>query len=132
MTFALLDAIDAVPRERFVLPGSEQLAYSDQELPVSEGADRRFMVTPMVLARMIQALEIDAGDTVLDVACGRGYSSAILSELGAYVTALEADGELAEAARAASVRSRAQKGWRSNGATLPTDLQIPHPTTPSW
>lgn len=97
----LLDAIDAVPRERFVLPGSEQLAYSDQELAVSEGADRRFMVTPMVLARMIQALEIDAGDTVLDVACGRGYSSAILSELGAYVTALEADGELVQAARAA-------------------------------
>ena len=105
----LLDAIDAVPRERFVLPGSEQLAYSDQELPVSEGADRRFMVTPMVLARMIQALEIDAGDKVLDVACGRGYSSAILSELGAYVTALEADGELVQAA-GPRCPSRARKG----------------------
>ena len=127
----LLDAIDAVPRERFVLPGSEQLAYSDQELAVSEGADRRFMVTPMVLARMIQALEIDAGDTVLDVACGRGYSSAILSELGAYVTAWK---RMANWSRRPGPRcpSRAQKGWRSNGATLPTDLQIPHPTTPSW
>jgi protein-L-isoaspartate(D-aspartate) O-methyltransferase len=90
-----------VPREHFVLPGREQLAYSDQELPVSEGADRRFMVTPMVLARMIQALEIHPGDRVLDVACGRGYSSAILAELGAYVTALESDAGLAEAARTA-------------------------------
>jgi protein-L-isoaspartate(D-aspartate) O-methyltransferase len=104
----LLDAIDAVPRELFVLPGSEQFAYSDQELPVSEGARRRFMVTPMVLARMIQALEIEAGDTALDVACGRGYSSAILSRLGAYVTALEEDVELAEAARAALSRAGAK------------------------
>jgi protein-L-isoaspartate(D-aspartate) O-methyltransferase len=111
----LLDAIDAVPRELFVLPGREQLAYSDQELPVSEGAHRRFMVTPMVLARMIQALEIDAGDRVLDVACGRGYSSAILSELGAYVTALEADAELAEAARAALSRSDAKGVTVENG-----------------
>ena len=89
---SLLDAMDDVPREHFVLPGREQLAYSDLELPVSEGADRRFMLSPMVLARLIQALEIDGGDQVLDVASGRGYSSAVLSELGAYVTALEADG----------------------------------------
>lgn len=98
---SLLDAMDDVPREHFVLPGREQLAYSDLELPVSEGADRRFMLSPMVLARLIQALEIDGGDQVLDVASGRGYSSAVLSELGAYVTALEADGTLAEAARSA-------------------------------
>jgi protein-L-isoaspartate(D-aspartate) O-methyltransferase len=97
----LLDAMDDVPREQFVLPGREQLAYSDQELPVSEGADRRFMLAPMVLARLIQALEIDPGDKVLDVASGRGYSSAILSELGAYVTALESDSNLAESARQA-------------------------------
>ena len=97
----LLDAMDDVPRELFVLPGREQLAYSDQELPVSDGADRRFMVAPMVLARMIQSLELKPGDKVLDVACGRGYSSAILSELGAEVTALEADPALADAARTA-------------------------------
>ena len=101
MTSRSSTRIDAVPRERFVLPGREELAYSDQELPVSEGAERRFMLTPMVLARMIQALEIDAGDKVLDVACGRGYSSAILSKLGAHVTALESDSALAEAARKA-------------------------------
>lgn len=97
----LLDAMDHVPREHFVLPGREQLAYSDQELPVSDGADRRFMLAPMVLARMVQALEVNPGDKVLDVACGRGYSSAILSELGARVTALESDQGLAAAARKA-------------------------------
>ena len=84
-----------------MLPGREQLAYSDQELPVSDGADRRFMVAPMVLARHDPVARIKPGDKVLDVACGRGYSSAILSELGAEVTALEADPALADAARTA-------------------------------
>lgn len=97
----LLDAMDSIPRERFVLPGREELAYIDQDLPVSEGADRRFMISPMIEARLIQALEVEAGDKVLDVACGRGYSSAVLARLGAEVTALESDASLAEAAKAA-------------------------------
>jgi protein-L-isoaspartate(D-aspartate) O-methyltransferase len=96
----LLDAMDAIPRERFVLPGREGLAYIDQDLLVSEGDERRFMLSPMVLARMIQALEIEPGMAVLDVACGLGYSSAVLRELGARVTALESSEALASAARA--------------------------------
>jgi len=94
----LLDAMDDVPRERFVLPGREDLAYIDQDLPVSDGLDRRFMISPMVLGRMIQTLGIEAGDRVLDVACGRGYSSAVLARLAAHVTALESDPDLAAAA----------------------------------
>jgi protein-L-isoaspartate(D-aspartate) O-methyltransferase len=97
----LLDAMDSVPRERFVLPGREELAYIDQDILVSDGAERRFMLSPMILGRMIQALAIEAGEKVLDVACGRGYSSAVFAALGARVTALEADPALAEAARQA-------------------------------
>lgn len=97
----LLDAMDSVPRELFVLPGREELAYIDQNVLVSDGAERRFMLTPMVLARMVQALRIEPGERVLDVACGRGYSSAVLCELGARVTALESDEALAQAARQA-------------------------------
>ena len=57
------------------------------------------MLAPMVLARMIQALEIEPGMRVLDVAAGLGYSSAVLARLGATVTALESDETLASAAR---------------------------------
>jgi protein-L-isoaspartate O-methyltransferase len=53
----------------------------------------------MVLGRMIQALGIEAGERVLDVACGRGYSAAVLAELGAQVTALETDESLAQTAK---------------------------------
>ena len=58
----LLDAMDTVPRERFVLPGREDLAYIDQDILVSDGAERRFMLSPMILGRMIQALAIEAGE----------------------------------------------------------------------
>ena len=95
---AVLAAFDEVPRERFVPPGREGLAYMDQDLPVAEGvngAERRFMLSPMVLARMIQALDLSPGDNVLDVASGLGYSSAVLARLGCSVVALEADEHLA-------------------------------------
>ncbi len=94
----LLDAMDTVPRERFVLPGREDLAYMDQHILVSDGSERRFMLSPMILGRLIQALGIEAGDKVLDVAAGRGYASAVFAELGARVTALESDEALAAAA----------------------------------
>lgn len=95
----LLDAMDTVPRELFVLPGRQDLAYIDQDILVSDGAERRYMLSPMILGRLIQALAIDTGERVLDVACGRGYASAVFHELGAQVTALESDEALASVAR---------------------------------
>jgi protein-L-isoaspartate(D-aspartate) O-methyltransferase len=94
---AVLAAFDEVPRERFVPPGRECLAYMDQDLPVSEGngPQRRFMLAPMVLARMIQALELAPGQKILDVACGLGYSSAVLARLGCSVIAREEGEEVA-------------------------------------
>jgi len=98
----VLAAMEAVPRERFVPPGRESLAYIDQDIPVSDGiagAERRFMLKPMVLGRMIQALEVEAGARALDVASGLGYSAAVLARLGAHVVALESTEAAAEAAR---------------------------------
>jgi protein-L-isoaspartate(D-aspartate) O-methyltransferase len=98
----VLAAMDAVLRERFVSPGRESLAYSDQDLPVSDGitgAERRFMLKPMFLGRLLQALDVRRGEKALDVACGLGYSAALLSHLGATVTALESGEALAAAAR---------------------------------
>ena len=97
--FPLLDAMDSVPREVFVLPGREGLAYIDQDVLVSESGEPRYMLSPMILGRMLQALGIDAGERVLDVAGGRGYAAAVLRRLGAKVTTLEADEDLASAAR---------------------------------
>jgi protein-L-isoaspartate(D-aspartate) O-methyltransferase len=95
----LLDAMGSVPRERFVPTGRENLAYIDQNIPVGDGPERRFMLSAMVLGRMIQALEIRPGMRALDVAGGLGYSSAILATLGATVVSLESDEILATKAR---------------------------------
>jgi protein-L-isoaspartate(D-aspartate) O-methyltransferase len=86
----VLGAMLEIPRERFVPADRASVAYLDRDLPVDA---KRALLKPMVLARMIQAAELKAGDRVLDVACGTGYSSAILARLAASVTALDDDAE---------------------------------------
>lgn len=100
---AILDAMGEARRERFVPGGRETLAYSDQAIPLSDprGSERRVMLAPMVLARLIQALELKPGQRVLDVAAGLGYASAVMARLGPEVIALESDPALADAARVA-------------------------------
>lgn len=97
---AVLDAFEAVPRERFAPAGREAFAYVDQPIRFdAAGADARAMPAPMVLARMIQALRIRSGVRALDVGTGLGYGAAILHRLGGIVTALESDPALARGAR---------------------------------
>jgi len=96
---AVLDAFGDVARERFVPPGREDFAYIDQTLSLDGGGDTRAMPAPMLLARMIQALDLKAGDKALDVGTGYGYAAAILRHLGAEVVAVESSAALAAEAR---------------------------------
>jgi protein-L-isoaspartate(D-aspartate) O-methyltransferase len=97
---ALLDAFDAVPRERFMPAGREAFAYIDQPQAVgTEEGETRFMPAPMVLARLIQALALKPGHRVLEVGTGLGYGAALLRRLGVEVVALESLTGLAAAAR---------------------------------
>jgi len=95
---ALLDALLTVPREKFLPPALAPLAYLDADIPVGKG---RALLRPMVLAKLIQAAPINAGDRILDVGGATGYSAAILTRLGASVVALEEDADLAAAAKTA-------------------------------
>jgi protein-L-isoaspartate(D-aspartate) O-methyltransferase len=94
---AVLDAFDSVPREMFAPAGREAVAYVDDDLPIAPG---RFLMEPMVLARLVQLAGPKASDAALDVACGTGYSTAILSRLAGRVVGLEGDAGLARRARA--------------------------------
>lgn len=97
---ALLDAFDAVPRERFMPEDRAAFAYIDQPQAVgTEDGETRFMPAPMVLARLIQALALKPGHRVLVVGSGLGYGAAILRRLGAEVVALESLPGLAAASR---------------------------------
>lgn len=97
---ALLDAFDAVPRERFMPADRQAFAYIDQPQAVgTEEGETRFMPAAMVLARLIQALALKPGQRVLDVGTGLGYAAALLRRLGVEVVALESLPGLAASAR---------------------------------
>ena len=98
----LLAAMRALPRERFVPPKLAGLAYIDEAIevfPAIDGAPARFLLAPMVLARLVQLAAVEPQDSVLDVGCATGYSTAVLASLGRHVTGLEPEPELAGAAR---------------------------------
>jgi protein-L-isoaspartate(D-aspartate) O-methyltransferase len=96
----IIDAMLAVPREAFVPDNARALAYLDLDLDVSEaGAAKRFLIKPVVIAKMLQAAEIEESDSVLVVGCASGYIAAVVAKLGGRVTATESDGSLAAKAR---------------------------------
>ena len=92
----LLAAMGEVPRERFLSEAQRAIAYADDDVPLGNG---RFLIEPMVLARMIQALQPAPEDLALVVGAGRGYGSALLARLVKSVVAVESDSGHAAAAR---------------------------------
>ena len=93
---ALLEAMRKVPREEFVAPEDRARAYGDHPLPIGCG---QTISQPYIVALMIEAARIGAGDRVLEVGAGSGYAAAIMGQLGAQVVAIERKSELASAAR---------------------------------
>ncbi len=87
----VISALRAIPRELFVPAAQKGVAYVDDDLEVAPG---RFLMEPMILARLLQLAEIQRTDTVLDVGCATGYSSAVLGRMASSVVALEQDAEL--------------------------------------
>jgi protein-L-isoaspartate(D-aspartate) O-methyltransferase len=94
----LLAAMSEIPRERFVPPEQAALAYVDRNVPLTAQGSR-CLLQPMVLAHLLQAADIAAGEHVLDVACGTGYTAAVAARVAQTVVALEEDGALAATAR---------------------------------
>jgi protein-L-isoaspartate(D-aspartate) O-methyltransferase len=116
-------AMAAVPREYFVPPSRRSLAYMDEaiELTHDRGVQPRYLMEPMTFARLLQLLALGPGDSVLDVGCATGYSTAILANMAGRVVALESDAELAREAdsnlahlglaNARVVTGTLSKGW---------------------
>lgn len=98
----VISAMLEVPRESFAPPSAASIAYLDLDLPVGEGAGApRRMLKPIILAKLLNAAEIEPTDKVLDVGCATGYTAALLARIAGQVVALEEDPGLAKTAKAA-------------------------------
>ena len=93
---AVLAAMRSVPRERFLPPHLEEFAYQDSPLPIEQG---QTISQPFIVALMAEALQLDAGDRVLEIGTGSGYAAAVLARVAREVYTVERHGELAESAR---------------------------------
>ncbi len=122
----VLNIISEVPREYFVPSEYRQLAYSDTNIPLSNG---QVMMSPIQEARMLQALNIQAQDEILEIGSGSGYVTALMAKLGKQVVSVEIDQQLSSSA-AQKLRQHgitnvtleigdASKGW---GQKAPYDV----------
>jgi protein-L-isoaspartate(D-aspartate) O-methyltransferase len=114
----LLKALEVVPRERFLPPEWAHAAYVDENLPLAPG---RYLMEPMVFARLVQLADPQVTDRGLVVGSGSGYGAAVLASLVRSVVALESDPGLAARGREQFAR------LRIDGAT-----QVDGPLTEGW
>jgi protein-L-isoaspartate(D-aspartate) O-methyltransferase len=96
----VLGAFARTRRELFVPEHLRAVAYVDEDLPLGRG---RYLMEPMVAARLLQAAAIERTDTVLIIGAGTGCEAALAAALARSVVALEEELELARCARAALV-----------------------------
>ena len=82
----LIDAFQRVPREIFVNKKNINQCYLDINIDLTKN---RFLLNPMVNARLIQSLNISDNDTILSIGSGVGYNSVILSYLCNTVIGIE-------------------------------------------
>ncbi len=111
----IIDAMMDVPREAFVPAGQEGLSYLDTDILVSSGTGpKRYLIKPVLIAKMLQAAAIEPTDRILVVGCATGYSAAVAAKLAAQVVATESD--LALVTKASSV----MKDLRIGNVTIET------------
>ena len=89
----IINAFLDVPREKFVPDALQEISYVDEDIQLSRN---RFMMKPMILARLFQSLNLKGNENILHVGSNSGYGSAILSRMCSSVISLESDKKLFE------------------------------------
>jgi protein-L-isoaspartate(D-aspartate) O-methyltransferase len=102
--FPIIAAMLAIPREAFVPNALRETAYAGDPLHLGQG---RMMLDARVLAKMLDALDIQPTELVMDIACGYGYSSAVIARLAEAVIAVESDAQMAGEAQKRLVAEQA-------------------------
>ncbi|NIR45575.1 MAG: protein-L-isoaspartate(D-aspartate) O-methyltransferase [Gemmatimonadetes bacterium] len=92
----VLEAMERVPRHRFVVAGHERHAHDDTALPLEAGQS---ISQPYIVAAMTEALEPKPSDRILEVGTGSGYQTAVLAEIVDKVYTIERIAVLSRTAR---------------------------------
>jgi protein-L-isoaspartate(D-aspartate) O-methyltransferase len=98
----LIAAMLEIPREAFVPEARAALAYLDRDVVIADATPTgpaRYLIKPMVLARLVQAADPGPSDSVLVIGAGTGYAAAVMSRLAGKVVALEENQSLFQQAR---------------------------------
>jgi len=111
--FPIIDAMLRIPRESFVPARLRDVAYLGENLDLGGG---RVVLAPRTLAKMLDALNIEAGDLVLDIGAGHGYSAAVIARLAEAVVGLEDDAAMIEEAQQALGEAGADNVVMTEGA----------------
>ena len=90
--FPIIAAMLDIPREAFVPTGQRAVAYADAPVPLGGG---REMLEPRTLAKLLDALDVEAHEDALVVGANLGYAAALLSRMAGTVTAVESDAAMA-------------------------------------
>jgi len=92
----VLAMLREMPREHFVSDGFESLAFADLAIPLGHG---EHMMTPTIEGRVLQALGLRGGETVLEIGTGSAFMTACLAKLSAQVTSVDIYDDFIESAR---------------------------------
>jgi protein-L-isoaspartate(D-aspartate) O-methyltransferase len=91
----VINSMAKIPREKFVPKNLEAVAYSDRAIFLG---NERYLMAPMLFARLLQEAQISVDHIVLNVGCGSGYSTAVLAGISKAVVGIEIDSLLAKKA----------------------------------
>jgi len=95
MSPAVRAALGKVERHRLVPPGQVALAYRNHPLPIGNG---QTISQPYIVALSADLLQLEGGESVLDIGTGSGYQAAVLAEIASRVYSIELIPDLAKQA----------------------------------
>lgn len=88
--FTVIEAMLSVPREAFVPRDKRDAAYVGEHVDLGGG---RVVLDPRVLAKMLDAADVQKDELVLDIGSGLGYSAAVIARMAEAVVAVEDDAD---------------------------------------
>jgi len=89
----VLEVLSTLPRETFVAQPYRGLAYADVELPI--GYEQK-MMKPVIVGRILQALNVQPEEDVLEIGTGSGFLTACLGKLAHSVVSIDQHVEFIE------------------------------------